>query len=87
MTFNTAYAKSIFQSTTFWGSVVSLVSVLFPKFFSTLFGTASQTAIVGDIMTGIGFVMTVYGRFTAKQVVTLAGGAPPSPTAMKGSAG
>ena len=87
MAFNTTQAKSIFQSTTFWGAVVSMFGVLAPGIYSKVFGAASQPAIVGDIMAGIGFIVTVYGRFTAKQVVTLTGGPPPSPTAMKGTAG
>ena len=74
MAFNVTEAKSIFQSTTFWGAVLSLFSQFAPHIYANLFGGASQATIVGDIMTGIGFLVTVYGRFTAKQAVTLTGG-------------
>lgn len=65
-------SKSIFQSVTFWGSVTALVASLAPSVFVKL-GYSPQT-VAADIVAGIGFIITVYGRFTAKQQVTLAGG-------------
>ena len=64
MTFNLDQAKSIFQSTTFWGAVLSLFSQFAPSIYMKLFGAAPQATIIADIMTGIGFIVTVYGRFT-----------------------
>ncbi len=65
--------KSIFQSVTFWGAVVSLFSQLAPHIYSNIFGSDSQTAIVSGILTGVGFIVTVIGRFRAKTTVTLTG--------------
>jgi uncharacterized membrane protein YwaF len=73
MTFNVNQAKSIFQSTTFWGSIISLFAVAAPTIYTKLFGSASQATVANDILLGIGFIVTVYGRFTAKQPVTLTG--------------
>lgn len=81
--FNLSQAKSIFQSTTFWGSIVALFAQLAPHVFTNLFGSASQTQVVAGILSVIGFGVTVYGRFTAKQVVTLTGKMP----AVSGSKG
>jgi|HubBroStandDraft_3_1064219.scaffolds.fasta_scaffold56843_4 hypothetical protein len=75
---NTEY-KSIFASTTFWGAVVSLIAVAFPAFFAALGVTtdaATQAAIAAHIVSGIGFMVTVYGRLTAKQPVSITGAQP-----------
>jgi hypothetical protein len=85
--FNLVQAKSIFSSTTFWGAVVSLFGVLAPGIYAKLFSGTAQTTIVTDIMTGIGFIMTIYGRFTAKQVVTLTGANPPAGGTLSGTKG
>jgi hypothetical protein len=85
--FNVVQAKSILQSTTFWGAVISLLSTLAPHVFANLFGGASQTVIVSNIITGIGFIITVYGRFSAKQVVTWTGANPPGGGAVSGTRG
>jgi hypothetical protein len=74
MSFDIQNAKSIFSSTTFWGSIVSLLALLAPHVYTNLAGNASQTVVVSTIVGVVGFLVTVYGRFTAKQVVTLAGG-------------
>jgi hypothetical protein len=74
MTFNLNQAKSIFQSTTFWGAVVSLFFTFAPSLYGKLFGaTTSQAVVVSDVLVGVGFIVTVWGRFTAKQTVTLTG--------------
>lgn len=85
MTFNEAYAKSIFYSTTFWGAVVSLFFSIAPHFSATVFGSTSQTQIVAAIMTGIGFFVTVYGRMTAKQTASWTSGPTAPPTTGSGS--
>lgn len=77
--FSLSDAKSIFQSTTFWGSVVSLGAQLAPHIYANIAGSASQTQVVATIVSVIGFGVTVYGRFTAKQVVTLTGKLPAVP--------
>jgi hypothetical protein len=69
-------AKSIFASTTFWGSIVALVAQLAPHIFTNLAGTASQATVVTTVVGVIGFAVTVYGRFTATQPVTVTGSAP-----------
>jgi len=63
--------KSIFSSVTFWGSVTSIVSLFFPKVFAALGWDPQTTA--SYIVGAIGFVITVYGRFTATKAVTLTG--------------
>ena len=73
MSFDAGNAKSIFSSTTFWGSVVSLVSMLAPHVYANIVGSATQTTVVATIVGVIGFLITVYGRFTATQPVTLTG--------------
>jgi hypothetical protein len=66
--------KSIFVSTTFWGSVVSLFAMLAPKVFTNIVGTNSQATVVTTIVGIIGFLVTVYGRFKATTPVSLTGG-------------
>lgn len=63
--------KSIFQSVTFWGSVISVVALFFPKLFVAL-GMDPQT-VASDIVGGIGFAVTVWGRLRATQPVTVTG--------------
>ena len=81
---NTDY-KSIFSSTTFWGSVVALLATLVPAAF-TLVGlttdASGQATLVAHILSYVGFAMAVYGRMTATQPVSLLGKAlvaPPVP--------
>jgi predicted fused transcriptional regulator/phosphomethylpyrimidine kinase len=71
MPYITIQTKSIFASTTFWGSVVSLVAMLFPHIFANIAGDYPQTTVVSMIVAIIGFITTVYGRFTAVQPVSL----------------
>lgn len=73
MSFDVNKAKSIFASTTFWGSAVALVAAMAPHVYSNFAGSADQTQVVSGIVSFIGFCLAVYGRFTAKQVVTLTG--------------
>lgn len=73
--------KSIFQSVTFWGAVITAGSGLFPAVaakFGITGDAASIAAASAHIVTLIGFAVTVYGRFTAKTTVTLTG-TPPAP--------
>jgi hypothetical protein len=77
-------SKSIFQSVTFWGAVTSLIAMLAPELFVKL-GYDPQT-VAADIVAGIGFIVTLYGRFTAKQLVTLGGGVVIPPALPPGAA-
>jgi hypothetical protein len=67
-------SKSIFSSVTFWGAITSLVAALCPVVFVKL-GFDAPT-VAAYITSAIGFAITVYGRFTATQTVTLKGGEP-----------
>lgn len=72
--------KSILQSMTFWGNVVSLLAMFQPKVFALLGLTtdaAGQLTLVNYIVATIGQVISVIGRFRAEKIVTLTG-APPS---------
>lgn len=62
---------------------MALVAELAPHVFSNIAGAASQTTVVSMIVAVIGFLVTVYGRFTARTPVSLTGGtvAPPVPPA------
>jgi hypothetical protein len=86
--FNLGFSKSIFQSVTFWGAVLTAIAMAVPA-LAAKFGLSSANAAVDAqyIVQGIGAVIVVIGRFTAKQVVTLSGG-PVSPAKeMPGSKG
>lgn len=88
MAFDTGFSKSIFQSTTFWGAVMTALAMSFPTIFTKLNITTANTATIAQyIVQAIGFVITVYGRFTAKQVVTLTGGPMPPAVPASGSKG
>jgi len=88
MTFNVTQAKSIFSSVTFWGAVLTALAIAVPS-LTAKFGLTTQnvstdaTWIVGAIST----VITIYGRFTSKQVVTLTGANPPAGGGMTGTKG
>lgn len=73
MSFDPTQAKSIFTSVTFYGAVVSLVAQLAPHFYANIVGSASQATVVATIVGVVGFIITVVGRFRAKQVVTFTG--------------
>lgn len=63
--------KSIFTSKTFWGAVISLLSLFVPKLFTAIGVTpdaATQYAVVA-----VGFILTIYGRFKADKQVTVTG--------------
>ena len=66
--------KSIFASTTFWASIITASSLLFPSVFAKLglTGTDSST-IAAHIVTVIGTALTIWGRFHATTKVTLTG--------------
>ncbi len=88
MTFNVTQAKSIFQSVTFWGAALTAFAIALPS-ISAKFGiTTANTAVVAQyIVQAVGVVITIYGRFTAKQVVTLTGGALPPAAGSTGLTG
>lgn len=71
--------KTIFASTTFWGAVVSMLSMFAPKLFVVLGFTTDptgQAALVAHIIGVISFFVTVYGRMSASKVATLTGNPP-----------
>lgn len=69
--------KSIFSSKTFWGAVISLVGF----FWTQLADVNTQAMYVDNIMMVVGFIITVWGRFSAKKPVTLTGAPPKNPSA------
>jgi hypothetical protein len=71
MAFNPGEAKSIFTSKTFWGTIVAMVAVMFPRMWSKL--GVSQVDVVDKIMGGIGGALAIYGRLSASQPATLTG--------------
>jgi hypothetical protein len=81
---NAVQAKSIFQSLTFWGAITSLIAAMAPGVFTKL-GYDAPTVAAG-IVTGVGFIITIYGRLTAKQAVTLTGGPVVPPVLPPGAA-
>jgi hypothetical protein len=75
--------KSIFRSVTFWGAVLGVLTMAFPAFFTKLGVTdANSVAISQHIVDIIAFIVVVWGRLHASQVVTLTGN-PPKPPAIK----
>lgn len=74
MAFEPGNVKSIFQSTTFWGSVITALAIAAPTFAAKLGITSANTAAIAQWIVGAaGTVITIYGRFTATQQVTLTG--------------
>jgi hypothetical protein len=76
--------KSIFTSVTFWGTVLAAFSALFPTIYAKL-GITDPTAVASQIVaaashiiSGISYIIILYGRFRATKLVTLTG-APPAP--------
>ncbi len=63
--------KSILQSVTFWGSVVSLLALFQPKLFLALGAQPSDVAVY--IQAAVGFGITAWGRLRATQPVTITG--------------
>jgi hypothetical protein len=83
MSFGITQAKSIFSSKVFWGSIISLVSVISPSFYQhvlSLIGVSDPNVLAAKIVGGIGVALAIYGRFAATQPVTLTGG--PVPVAL-----
>jgi hypothetical protein len=75
MTFTTGFSKSIFESVTFWGSVLTALAITLPAVAAKFGLTTADTAVDAQWIVGaIGTIVTIYSRLTAKQVVTLAGG-------------
>ena len=64
--------KSLFTSKTFWGAVITALSGAFPH-FSSLLGITDVNSVANNIVTGIGFLFTVYGRISATAPVTITG--------------
>ena len=64
--------KSIFQSKTFWGAVVSGVSAM-ALIFGVSIESVEQTTLLTafeSVGAAIDTVLTIWGRFTAKKKVT-----------------
>jgi hypothetical protein len=74
-------AKPIYLSVTFWGTVITTVSLLFPDFYAKL-GITDQSVLVAHIVGLIGAFIAIYGRLRARKIVTLTG-APPAGRALK----
>ncbi len=87
MTFDATYSKSIFTSTTFWGALLSLVASVAPRVLHNIIGTADYPTVAAIAASVATFLITVYGRFTAKQVVTLTGGPVPPASVATGTKG
>ena len=88
MGFNTGFSKSIFSSVTFWGSALAAVAMAFPALAARFGLSTANTAVDAQYITAaVAFVVTVYGRFTAKQVVTLKGGPTPPAVSLTGTKG
>lgn len=64
MGFNLEGGKALIQTKTFWGVVVAVIGLVLPH-FSTLLSDS-----VDDIISGIGLVIALIGRFTATKEVT-----------------
>lgn len=74
MGFDTTNAKSIFQSTTFWGAVITAAAMALPGTAAKLGISSANTAVYAQYaVQAIGTIIVIYGRFTAKQAVTLTG--------------
>jgi hypothetical protein len=63
--------KSIFSSKTFWGALLSLLAMFIPKLQGI-----QLDSIWPYVTAGIGFILTIVGRLTAKKQVTLTGTPP-----------
>jgi uncharacterized membrane protein len=88
MVFSTGFSKSIFSSTTFWGAFLAAIAMAFPALAAHFGLSTANTAVDAQYITqAVAFVVTVYGRFTAKQVVTLTGGPTPPATSLTGTKG
>lgn len=66
--------KSIFSSKTFWGALITIAGF----FWTQLADVNTQGMYVDNIMMVVGFIITVWGRFSAKKQVTLTGAPPKS---------
>lgn len=74
MPFNPTEAKSIFSSVTFWGAILTALSIALPS-LSAKFGLTSATVSTDAtwIVGAIGTVITIYGRLRASQPATITG--------------
>lgn len=74
MAFDTTNVKSIFQSVTFWGSAITAFAIALPSVAAKLGITTANTAAIAQWIIGAaGTVIAIYGRFSAKQSVSLTG--------------
>jgi len=74
MTFNNTAVKSIFSSVTFWGSILTAFGIAAPSVAAKLGITSANSATIAQWIVGAaGTVVTIYGRFTATQAVSLTG--------------
>jgi uncharacterized membrane protein len=72
MTFSTGFSKSIFQSTTFWSAFIGAIAMLIPTLAAKVGVTSTTVPVIAQyIVQAFSFIGVVYGRFTAKQVVTV----------------
>jgi hypothetical protein len=77
MPYTTVQAKSIFMSTTFYGSILALISAIDPALYAKLLsslGVTDPSLITAKIITVVAFIITVYGRWTTVQPVALKAG-------------
>jgi uncharacterized membrane protein len=88
MTFDTGFSKSVFASTTFWAAFIGAIAMLIPTIAGKVGVTSTNVPIIAQyIVQGLSFIGVVYGRFTAKQTVTLTGGPTPPASVVPGSKG
>ena len=68
--------KSIFMSTTFYGSILALLASIDPALYNKILislNVSDPNLVTAKIVGVIGFIIAVYGRFTATKLVTLIG--------------
>lgn len=64
--------KGILASKTLWGGIIMLVAAIF-RACGVEVGTDELTAVSGHVAELVGFIMIVWGRFTAKKDIKLPG--------------
>ena len=63
--------KQFLTSKSFWGSVVTLIAMFWPKLF-TIFGT-DNAGLVDHIVGGLGGALAIYGRWVANMPLSFGG--------------
>lgn len=68
-------SKPFWQSTTFWGIIISVLGQVFAGFEATgqvPAGTGVDVgALIGHVVSGVGLLVAIIGRFRAKGPITL----------------